>query len=109
MFYFSWQLGLEMNLLSGFETSLLSGCQVHVHGNAGVLPVDLAGVRDGAVAGVAHGGELIEEAVKEEEDVVVRGVGVWMWLMVMPKMALLGTLILLLKVMRYWRVKLLLK
>ena len=50
---------------------------MHVHGNAGVLPIDLAGVRDGAVAGVAHGGELIEVAVEEEEDVVVGEVGVW--------------------------------
>ena len=40
-----------------------------MHRNAGVLPVDLAGVRDGAVAGVAHvGGELIEVAVEEEGD-----------------------------------------
>ena len=109
MFYFSWLLGLETNLLSGFETSLLSGCQVHVHGNASVLLVNLAGVRDGAVTGVAHGGELIEEAVEEEEDAVVGGVGVWMWSMVMPKMAVLGTLISLFKVRRYWRVKLLLK
>ena len=77
MFYFSWLLGLETNLLSGIETSLLSGCQVHVHGNTGVLLVDLAGVRDGAVAGVAHGGELIQVAVEEEEDVVVGEVGVW--------------------------------
>ena len=48
---------------------------MHVHGDAGVLPVDHAGVRDGVVAGlrdgvVAHGGgELIEVAVEEEEDV----------------------------------------
>ena len=28
---------------------------MHVHGDAGVLPVDRAGVRDGVVAGV-HGG-----------------------------------------------------
>ena len=63
-----------MNLLSGFETILLSECQVHVHGNAGVLLVELAG------------GELIEEAVEEEEDAVVRGVSVWIWLIVMPKM-----------------------
>ena len=66
-----------MSLLSGFETVLLSECQEPVHGNAGVRLVELAGVRDGAVAGVAHGGELIEEAVEEEEDVVVGEVGVW--------------------------------
>ena len=48
---------------------------MHVHGVAGVLPVDHAGVRDGVVAGirervVAHGGgELIEVAVEEEDDV----------------------------------------
>ena len=66
-----------MSLLFGFETILLSECQVHVHGNAGVLLVELAGVRDGAVAGAPHGGELIEEAVEEEEEVVVGEVGVW--------------------------------
>ena len=43
-----------------------------------VLLVELAGVRDGAVAGVAHvGSELIEVAVEEEEDVGVGEVGVW--------------------------------
>ena len=43
-----------------------------------MLLVNLAGVRDGAVAGVAHvGGELIEVVVEEEEDVVVGEVGVW--------------------------------
>ena len=51
---------------------------MHVHGNAGVLLVELAGVLDGAVAGVAHvGGVLIEVVVEEEEDVVVGEVGVW--------------------------------
>ena len=43
-----------------------------MHGNAGVRLVELPHVRGGAVAGVAHGGELIEEAVEEEEDAVVR-------------------------------------
>ena len=61
LFYFS--------LLLDLETNLLSGCQVHVHGDAGVLPVDLAGVRDGVVAEVHVGGELIEAAVEEEGDV----------------------------------------
>ena len=87
-----------MSLLSGFETVLLSECQEPVHGNAGVRLVELPGVRGGAVAGVANGGKLIEEAVKEEEDAVVRGVGVLIWLMVMPKMAVFGMLILLFKV-----------
>ena len=51
---------------------------MHVHGNAGVLPVDLAGVQDGAEAEVAHvGGKLIEVAVEEEEDVGVGEVRVW--------------------------------
>ena len=102
-------LRLEMSLLSGLETVLLPECREPLHGDASVRLVELHGVRGGAVAGVAHGGEVIEGAVEEEEDAVVRGVGVWMWLMVMPKMALFGTLILLLKVRRYWRVKLLLK
>ena len=53
LFYCSWLLDLE--------TNLLSGCQVHVHGGAGVLSIDHAGVRDSVVAGlrdgvVAHGG-----------------------------------------------------
>ena len=57
------------------ETNLLSGDQVLMHGDDGVLPIDRDHVRDGVVAGlrdgvVAHGGgELIEVAVEEDEDV----------------------------------------
>ena len=63
-----------MSLLSGLETVLLPECREPLHGDASVRLVETHGVRGGAVAGVAHGGEVIEGAVEEEEDAVVRGV-----------------------------------